>query len=150
MINDLRTESRQRLASRPRPEIALIEVPSALGLHPHMLFSYGTYPSGPLRRDPQEPEALSSARFGEHVITSDDIVFADDDGVAFVPADRVDEVLDAARAIWQVEREQASRIAAGETLRAQTSFDEYQSRRANDLSYTLRQHLRQIGGAIEE
>ena len=34
MINDLRTESRQRLASRPRPEIALIEVPSALGLHP--------------------------------------------------------------------------------------------------------------------
>jgi hypothetical protein len=36
------------------------------------------------------------------VITSDDIVFADDDGVAFVPADRVDEVLDAARAIWQV------------------------------------------------
>jgi len=130
MINDLRTESRQRLASRPRPEIALIEVPSALGLHPsgvqdapdalreagcisfssppkssasmspriarrvtprtHMLFSYGTYPSGPLRLDPQEPEALSSARFGEHVITSDDIVFADDDGVAFVPADRVD------------------------------------------------------------
>jgi hypothetical protein len=57
---------------------------------------------------------------------------------------------DAARAIWQVEREQASRIAAGETLRAQTSFDEYLSRRANDLSYTLRQHLRQIGGAIEE
>ena len=99
MINDLRIESRQRLASRPRPEIALIEVPSALGLH---------------------------------------------------PSGRVDEVLDAARAIWQVEREQASRIAAGETLRAQTSFDEYLSRRANDLSYTLRQHLRQIGGAIEE
>lgn len=89
-----------------------------------------SYPSRPLRLDPEEPEALSSARFGEHVITSDDIVSADDDGVAFVPADRVDEVLDAARAIWQVEREQASRIAAGETLRAQTSFDEYLSRRA--------------------
>jgi mannose-6-phosphate isomerase-like protein (cupin superfamily) len=57
------------------------------------------------------------------VITSNDIVFADDDGIAFVPADRVDEVLDAARTIWHVEREQASRIAAGETLRAQTSFD---------------------------
>ena len=115
-----------------------------------MLFSYGTYPSGPLRLDPQEPEALSSARFGAHVITSDDIVFADDDGVVFVPADRVDEVLDAARAIWQVEREQASRIAAGETLRAQASFDEYLTRRADDSSYTFRQHLRQIGGAIEE
>lgn len=73
MINDLRTESRERLASRPRPEIALIEVPSALGRHP-----------------------------------------------------------------------------SGVQLRAQTSFDEYLSRRANDLSDTLRQHLRQSGGAIEE
>ena len=51
------------------------------------LVSYGTCPAGPVRLDRQEPEALSSAR--------------DDDGVAFVPAGRVDEVLDAARAIWQ-------------------------------------------------
>jgi 4-hydroxy-4-methyl-2-oxoglutarate aldolase len=114
------------------------------------LFSYGTYPAGPVRLDPQEPEALSSARFGEHLVTSRDIVFADDDGVAFVPSDSLDEVLDAACAIWQVEREQASRIAAGETLRAQTSFDQYLSRRANDYSYTFRQHLRQVGGAIED
>ena len=126
---------------RDTPELREIGLP---------LFSYGTYPGGPLRLDPQEPEALSSVRFGEHVITSDDIVFADDDGVIFVPAERVDEVVDAARAIWQVEREQASRIAAGDTLRAQTSFDEYLTRRANDSAYTFRQHLRQIGGAIEE
>jgi len=114
------------------------------------LFSYGNWPAGPVRLDRQEPEALSSARFGEHVITSDDVVFADDDGVAFVPAGRVDEVLDAAHAIWQAEREQALRIAAGETLRTQTSFDEYLLRRVDDSSYTFRQHLRQVGGAIEE
>ena len=84
------------------------------------------------------------------MITSSDVVFADDDGVAFVPAERVDEVLNAARAIWRAEREQALRIAAGETLRAQTSFDEYLRRRVDDSSYTFRQHLRQIGGAIEE
>ena len=126
---------------RDTPELREIDVP---------LFSYGTYPAGPLRLDPQEPEALSSARFGEHVITSDDIVFADDDGALFVPADRVDEVLGAARGIFQVEREQASRITVDETLRAQTSFDLYLSRRANDSSYTFRQHLREIGGAIEE
>jgi 4-hydroxy-4-methyl-2-oxoglutarate aldolase len=126
---------------RDTPELREIDVP---------LFSYGTYPAGPLRLDPQEPEALSSARFGEHVITSDDIVFADDDGALFVPADRVDEVLGSARAIFQVEREQASRLTVDETLRAQTSFDLYLSRRANDSSYTFRQHLREIGGAIEE
>ena len=114
------------------------------------LFSYGTCPAGPARLDSQEPEALSSARFGEHVITSSDVVFADDDGIVFVPAERVDEVLDAGRAIWQVERDQALKIAAGETLRAQTSFHEYLLRRAEDSSYTFRQHLKQAGGAIEE
>ena len=45
------------------------------------------YPGGPRRLDPQEPRALSSARFGEHMITGDHIVFADDDGVLFIPAD---------------------------------------------------------------
>ena len=34
MIDEFRAESWHRLASRPRPELAVIEVPSALGLHP--------------------------------------------------------------------------------------------------------------------
>jgi hypothetical protein len=32
----------------------------------------------------------------------------------------------------------------------QTAFDDYLTRRATDRSYTFRQHLRQIGGAVEE
>ncbi|MFE4540734.1 hypothetical protein ACFRKB_37655 [Streptomyces scopuliridis] len=39
---------------------------------------------------------------------------------------------------------------AGETLRRQTSFDDYLARRAADPEYTFRRHLRRIGGAIEE
>jgi 4-hydroxy-4-methyl-2-oxoglutarate aldolase len=37
----------------------------------------------------------------------------------------------------------------GETLRQQTAFDEYLTRRA-DPSYSFREHLRRVGGAIEE
>jgi hypothetical protein len=70
--------------------------------------------------------------------------------VLFVAAERVDEVLSAARRIWQTEREQADRVRAGETLRRQTAFDEFLERRGADPSYTYRQHLRRIGGAIEE
>ena len=114
------------------------------------VFSYGSYPSGPVRVDEREPEALASARFGAHVVTADDIVFADDDGVLFVAAALVEQVLEAARAIWTTERTQAGKIAAGETLRRQTEFDGYLTRRGADPSYTFRQHLRRIGGAIEE
>jgi regulator of RNase E activity RraA len=114
------------------------------------VFSYGSYPPGPLRLDEQEPEALFSARFGPHLIGSDDVVFGDDDGVLFVVADRAEEVLATAREIWQTEREQARRIRVGETLRRQTDFDEYLARRAADPSYSFRRHLRSTGSAIEE
>jgi regulator of RNase E activity RraA len=114
------------------------------------VFSYGSYPPGPVRLDQQEPEALTTARFGVHLISTGDLVFADEDGVVFVSTGRVEEVLATAQQIWQTEREQARRIRAGETLRRQTAFDDYLARRADDPSYTFRRHLRRIGGVIEE
>lgn len=114
------------------------------------VFSYGSYSPGPVRLDEQEPDALISARFGAHEVTRDDVVFADDDGVLFVPADRTDEVLAAAGQIWHTEREQARRVRAGVTLREQTSFAEYVTRRAAEPGYTFRRHLRRLGGEIEE
>jgi 4-hydroxy-4-methyl-2-oxoglutarate aldolase len=114
------------------------------------VFSYGSCPAGPMRLDEQEPDALASARFGPCVVTAADIVFGDDDGVVFVAADKAGEVLAVAGEIAKTEREQARRIRAGATLRRQTAFDEYLARREAEPSYTFRQHLRQIGGAIEE
>jgi regulator of RNase E activity RraA len=114
------------------------------------VFSYGAWPSGPQRLDPREPDALTSARFGDLFISRSDFVFADADGVLFAPGDRTGELVTAAQVIWRTERRQADAIRAGTTLRAQLRFDDYLARRAADPAYTLRKHLREIGGAIEE
>jgi regulator of RNase E activity RraA len=114
------------------------------------VWSYGPYPPGPTRLDVQEPDTLAFARFDDHEVTRADVVFADDDGVLFVGADRVGEVLAAAEEIRRKERDQAAKIRSGVTLRTQTRFDDYLARRAADPSYTFRQHLREVGGAIEE
>jgi 4-hydroxy-4-methyl-2-oxoglutarate aldolase len=70
--------------------------------------------------------------------------------VLFVPGERLAEALDVARRISATEREQARRITAGSTLREQTAFDSYLARRRDEPGYTFRQHLRQVGGAVEE
>jgi 4-hydroxy-4-methyl-2-oxoglutarate aldolase len=70
--------------------------------------------------------------------------------VLFVAAADTERVLATARRIWTTEREQARRIRAGDTLRQQTTFEDYLTRRAADPTYTFRRHLRSTGGAIEE
>lgn len=114
------------------------------------VFSYGCCPAGPLRLDPRPENALESANLGEVIVTRDDLVFADDDGVVFVREQRTEVLIDMAQTIWETERRQVKAIHAGRTLRDQFQFDAYLEKRAADLSYSFRQHLRAIGGAIEE
>jgi regulator of RNase E activity RraA len=126
---------------RDTPELAQIGRP---------VFSYGAYPAGPVRLDQREPAALASARFGPCLVTGDDIVFGDGDGVMFLTAGQTGEALATARQIAQTERDQARNIQTGHTLRQQLAFGDFLARRAAEPSYTFRQHLRRIGGAIEE
>jgi regulator of RNase E activity RraA len=111
--------------------------------------SLGAYPNGPERLDPQAVDALAWAWCGPHIVTGDDVVLADDDGVLFVPADRAAEVAVVAARIRDTEESQAERMQAGTTLREQTRFDEYLAARERD-GVTFRQHLRSLDAAIEE
>jgi regulator of RNase E activity RraA len=126
---------------RDTPELRQIGLP---------IFSYGSCPAGPQRLDQRSGDALLAARFGDSEVTNKYIVFADDDGCVFVPGESVERILESARRIWETERKQAERIKNGETLRQQLKFAEYLKKRATDPKQTFRQHLRDIGGAIEE
>lgn len=114
------------------------------------VFSLGSIPTGPLRLDPRPADALSQARVGEWTVDREDIVLGDDDGVLFVPADRADDLLTLAEGIRDTERRQAERIRSGRSLREQVGFDGYLAARQDKPELTFREHLRTVGGAIEE
>ncbi|WP_243855183.1 RraA family protein [Diaminobutyricimonas sp. TR449] len=113
------------------------------------VFSQGTLPAGPQRLAPRPPDALSVAQFGSHVITREDFVIGDDDGVLFLPLDRATAIAEVAAAIRDTERHEAAQMSRGISLRDQVRFTDYLETRERD-GITFRQHLRSIGGAIEE
>jgi 4-hydroxy-4-methyl-2-oxoglutarate aldolase len=128
-------------AHRDTPELQQIPLP---------IFSYGKCPSGPQRLDLRDPSTLQSARFGNFLVEPKDIAFADNDGCVFVGAEFVENLLRVAHEIWERERRQAEEIRSGRSLREQLQFAQYLEKRATDPSYTFREHLRKISGAIEE
>ncbi|WP_372411343.1 RraA family protein [Streptomyces luteireticuli] len=114
------------------------------------VFSLGAIPTGPLHLGERPDDALTSARVGEWTVTTADVVLGDDDGVLFVPAGRTAELLALAESIRDTERHQAELIRSGRTLRDQVDFAGYLARRREAPSLTFREHLRSVGGAIEE
>jgi 4-hydroxy-4-methyl-2-oxoglutarate aldolase len=114
------------------------------------VFSLGAIPTGPLRLDERPDDALTAATVAAWTVTYDDLVLADDDGVLFIPAAHADELFALAEGIRDTERRQAERIRSGTSLRSQVRFAEYLARRRETPSLTFRDHLRAVGGAIEE
>ena len=114
------------------------------------VFSLGALPTGPQRLDARDADAMAWAQVGSHRITSEDVVIADADGVLFVPQARLEEIARSAAKIRAKERRQATEVAAGRSLRDQLQLKEYVQRRRSEPAYTFRQHIREIGGAVEE
>ncbi len=125
---------------RDTPDLVRIGLP---------VFSYGRHAPGPVRLDPREPDALRSARFGEHEVTSDDVVFGDDDGCC---SWRPTGPRPSWRPLCPSSAPNGSRPGAsrrGDPARPDP-LRRLPRGPGRGPSYTFRQHLRRIGGAIEE
>jgi regulator of RNase E activity RraA len=112
------------------------------------VWSLGTVPAGPRGSRPPAP-AGTPVRIGELVVGAGDVVAADDDGVLLVDWADWEAASRSAASIVEAEAAQAERITSGTALRDQLRFGEYLERRRSDPAYTLREHLRTSGGAIE-
>ena len=113
------------------------------------VWSLGTCPAGPQELRTRSPHALQAASVGHVTVTRDDLVFADPDGVIIVALSDLARVIAAARDIATREQVQSARLLSGERLRDQLQLDAYIARRAADPTYTFRDHLKALGGAIE-
>ncbi|WP_433174981.1 RraA family protein [Actinoallomurus sp. CA-150999] len=114
------------------------------------VFSLGAISTGPLSLRDRPADVLESATVGDHVVSREDLVLGDDDGVLFVPAAEAENLFAIAERIRDTERAQAGRIRAGVSLREQVGFAAYLAARRENPSLTFREHLRSVGGAIEE
>jgi regulator of RNase E activity RraA len=114
------------------------------------VFSMGAIPTGPLSPGVRPPDALESATVGDWLVSRDDLVLGDEDGVLFVPAARAEEVFSTAERIRDTERAQAERMRNGLSLREQVRFGDYLAERSRNPALTFREHLRAVSGAIEE
>lgn len=114
------------------------------------VFSLGTLPAGPRREDPRPRDAFDRATLSDIVVTPDDTIFVDNDGLVAVAAADLERVVGTAREIVATERGQADRARSGTSLREQFAFAEYLASRAADPSMTFRRHLRDRRASIEE
>lgn len=114
------------------------------------VFSYGCTPAGPRRLDTREQDALTTACFGDVLVTRQDSVFADSNGAVFVETRYLDTIVKTAIEIGKLENHQARRVESGQNLRTQFEFGAYLEKRSSQPDYTFREHLRTLNLAIEE
>ena len=113
------------------------------------VFSLGATSTGPQRLDVRPEDALVCAAIGNWTVSREDLIVGDDDGVLIVPVARAGEIFPIAETIRDAERRQAELMRGGVSLRSQVQFPVYLAKREEMPSVTFRDHLREIGGAIE-
>lgn len=109
------------------------------------LFSYGAYPLGMQRVFAPVDEPFARCQFGDVNVERRELVFADDDGLIFVPREYLEPVMDAAEELQSSERAQVDEIRAGTTLRDQLRFDDYMRAKEKNPRFTLAEHMEKLG-----
>lgn len=113
------------------------------------VFSMGALPTGPQRLHARPPDTFSRAMFGTHVITADDYVVADANGVLFLPQNRLPEIVSAATLYRDTEARQLKAMREGKSYREIIRFDDYVAERDGHPDYGFRQHLKAMAAAGE-
>ena len=113
------------------------------------VFSMGALPTGPQRLHARPADIFSRAAFGQHMISPDDFVVADENGVIFLPRQNLAEIVTAANAYRETEARQLKAMREGRTYRSQARFADYLARRETNPAYGFRQHLKDIAAAGE-
>ncbi|MFH8344223.1 RraA family protein [Streptomyces sp. NPDC018045] len=112
--------------------------------------SLGATPAGPRRLDARPDGAPETATVGEWPVGRADLAPGDDDGVLFLPTAAAGALFTLAETIRDTERRQADRVREGVSLREQLGFADYLAGRRRHPALTFREHLRAVGGAVEE
>ncbi len=108
------------------------------------IFSLGSVPARPRRASPADSDSLTWARIGEWKVGTDDFVIADDDGVVFLPIERLEEITASACTIRNSERTQSREMSEGLSLRTRMQFSKFLSDRAQNPKLTFQQHMSSI------
>ncbi|HZY37561.1 MAG TPA: hypothetical protein VFE53_12980 [Mucilaginibacter sp.] len=72
---------------------------------------------------------------GDEIVTGDDYVFADEDGVTFVHQQYLKTILDTAAELSEKERKQADQIKQGKNLYQQFGFDKFLDLKKTDPGF---------------
>ena len=113
------------------------------------VFSTGSMPLGPRSVRERTVPAIGPCSFGGVTVEREHAVFADSDGILFIPLQDVRAAIDGARTIATTERRQADDVRRGTSLRSQLEWDNYLDARRRQPQYTLREHLAKLRAAIE-
>ena len=114
------------------------------------VFSYGSFPSGPLADRRREDNDLTHISFGNAQLDEGHGVIVDRDGAVFYDRASQSELFKTARQIAQVEGRQRKAIEAGIGLDAQLGFEKYLQERKVNPQLSFRAFLRRSGGEIEQ